>query len=188
MPWNESHKQASRQRILAAAADLFTRKGFHQVGIDEVMELAGMTRGAFYAHFSSKIELYEEAIIAAAMGASAHFGREGANLEQLVDAYLSREHLNSPDVRCPMACLVSDVAHDDARVKHIYTRLFNGFSKQLCAESEASAKAPADVHLLRAILLIGGMAVARSLTDSELADRVLGVARQAAKNLNSTAR
>lgn len=53
MAWKESHKLESRQRILAAAAELFTRKGFNQVGIDEVMLAAGMTRGAFYAHFNS---------------------------------------------------------------------------------------------------------------------------------------
>jgi TetR/AcrR family transcriptional repressor of nem operon len=65
MAWKESHKQESRERIVNAAAELFTRKGFNQVGIDEVMMQAGMTRGAFYAHFNSKIDLYEEAIITA---------------------------------------------------------------------------------------------------------------------------
>lgn len=40
MAWKESHKQHSRQRILSAAAELFTRKRFDQVGIDDVMQAA----------------------------------------------------------------------------------------------------------------------------------------------------
>lgn len=66
MGWSASQKQQSRERILQSAAELFTREGFENVGINDVMQHAGMTRGAFYNHFSSKSELYAEAILAAA--------------------------------------------------------------------------------------------------------------------------
>jgi TetR/AcrR family transcriptional repressor of nem operon len=116
MAWKESHKAESRQRILVAAADLFTRKGFNQVGIDEVMLAAGLTRGAFYAHFNSKIDLYEEAILSAGIAATQHFNNGATDIHQIIENYLSEEHLHSTHIRCPMACLVNDVAHDDERV------------------------------------------------------------------------
>lgn len=199
MAWNESHKEQSRQRILQAAAELFTRKGFNQVGIDEVMQAAGMTRGAFYAHFNSKHELYEQAIIDAGLKAAAHFNQGGQSLEQVIDNYLSETHLLSQDIRCPMACLVSDVAHDDQRVKHTYTKMLKGFTAQLnradkthCPEktdspekTNSAGNTNADHYdqaLLQAVLMIGGMAIARSITDEPLSKRILALCNSAAKN------
>lgn len=179
MAWKESHKQESRQRILVAAAELFTRKGFNQVGIDDVMQAAGMTRGAFYAHFTSKHELYEEAILTAGNNAVEHFNKDVLTIEALIDNYLSEQHLLSNDIRCPMACLVSDVAHHDVRVKNTYTKMLKGFSTHL--KKLANGKNSDEKALLQTVLLIGGMAVARSVTDKKLSDKILLVCSKAAK-------
>lgn len=176
MAWKESHKIESRQRILNAAGDLFTRKGFNQVGIDEVMIAAGLTRGAFYAHFTSKIELYEEAILAAGRNAAEHFNQNSTDLNSLVENYLSDTHLHADTIRCPIACLVSDVAHDDERVREVYTRLFKGFTQQL-----QQLGSDQDDALMQAVLMVGGMALARSLTDKKLARKVLHICAQAAQ-------
>jgi TetR/AcrR family transcriptional repressor of nem operon len=183
MAWKESHKLESRQRILDAAAELFTRKGFNQVGIDDVMQAAGMTRGAFYAHFDSKIQLYEEAIYCAGTAAAQHFSEGVNSLDSIIDNYLSEEHLASSDIRCPMSCLVSDVAHDDARVKGIYTNLLKGFTKHL--GQLAQGKHNEETQLLQSIILIGGMAVARSVTDEKLSKKILMVCAKAAKNIHA---
>lgn len=183
MAWKESHKQESRQRILLAAAALFTRKGFNNVGIDEVMETAGMTRGAFYAHFSSKIELYEEAIMAAGIAAAQRFSNHASDHIEIIENYLSEEHLNSNEICCPMASLVSDVAHDDERVKDIYTRLYKGFTKHL-ANIDVANKDENKI-LLQSVLMIGGLALARSLTDKVLAKKILHLSSEAAQELHS---
>ena len=178
MAWKESHKQESRQRILDAAGELFTRKGFNQVGIDEVMQAAGLTRGAFYAHFSSKIELYEAAIYSAGITAARHFCETAESLDKLIDNYLSVTHLQSSDIRCPMSCLVSDVAHDDERIKRIYTNMLKGLAKHL---GQATPKHNEDTRLLQTVLLVGGMAIARSVTDKQLAEKILTLCNNAAK-------
>lgn len=180
MAWKESHKLESRQRILAAAGELFTRKGFNQVGIDEVMEAAGMTRGAFYAHFNSKIELYEEAIVCAGIAAAEHFCDSTDSLDKVIDSYLSTTHLGSTDIRCPMSCLVSDVAHDDERIKKVYTKMLKGLSNYL--GKLAPPEQGEDTQLLQTILLVGGMAIARSLADEKLAKKILAISSNAAKN------
>jgi AcrR family transcriptional regulator len=52
-------KQAHTKRcLMAAAAQVFTRKGMEQGSIDEVAETAGFTKGAFYANFKNKEELF----------------------------------------------------------------------------------------------------------------------------------
>lgn len=45
------------QAILAAAVDLFYRKGFHAVSMDELGEQAGMSGPNLYRHFRSKQEI-----------------------------------------------------------------------------------------------------------------------------------
>lgn len=49
--------EATRQRLLDAAYELFYRKGFTRVGVDEIAELAGITKRSLYYHFKSKDEL-----------------------------------------------------------------------------------------------------------------------------------
>ncbi|HEY4133432.1 MAG TPA: TetR/AcrR family transcriptional regulator [Gemmatimonadaceae bacterium] len=49
-----------RQRILAAADDLFRRQGIRGVGVDAIAEAAGTNKMTLYRHFTSKDELVAE--------------------------------------------------------------------------------------------------------------------------------
>jgi AcrR family transcriptional regulator len=49
--------QAARQRILDTAYELFSHRGVHDVGIDELVERAGVAKATLYRHFPSKDEL-----------------------------------------------------------------------------------------------------------------------------------
>src|ERR671933_449322 len=52
-------KQArTRTCLMEAAAKVFSRRGLQQASIDEVAETAGFTKGAFYANFRNKEELF----------------------------------------------------------------------------------------------------------------------------------
>jgi AcrR family transcriptional regulator len=52
-------KQAhTRECLMHSAARVFARRGLQQASIDEVAEEAGFTKGAFYANFRSKEELF----------------------------------------------------------------------------------------------------------------------------------
>jgi len=47
----------ARERILSAAYDLYSTRGIRDVGVDEVIEQAGVAKATLYRHFSSKDEL-----------------------------------------------------------------------------------------------------------------------------------
>jgi AcrR family transcriptional regulator len=49
--------QAPRERILDAAYQLFSHRGVHDVGIDELIERAGVAKATLYRHFRSKDDL-----------------------------------------------------------------------------------------------------------------------------------
>ena len=50
-------RQSARERLLAAANELFYAEGVHAVGIDRVIERAGVAKASLYATFGSKDEL-----------------------------------------------------------------------------------------------------------------------------------
>ncbi|MGC4106221.1 MAG: TetR/AcrR family transcriptional regulator [Thermomicrobiales bacterium] len=50
-------QEQTRQRLLAAAADLFTTRGVNGASVEQIAEHAGYSRGAFYSNFADKQEL-----------------------------------------------------------------------------------------------------------------------------------
>src|SRR3954466_9527006 len=51
-------QQRTRESLLKAASKLFCRRGLEGTSIDQIAETAGYTKGAFYANFKSKEELF----------------------------------------------------------------------------------------------------------------------------------
>src|SRR4051812_50138339 len=49
--------RTGRERLVAAAVDLFYRNGFGAVGVDRVIAAAGVTKTTFYKHFEGKDDL-----------------------------------------------------------------------------------------------------------------------------------
>src|SRR3954466_15694664 len=57
MPRKNSERGSARERLLAAANELFYEEGVHTVGIDRVIERAGVAKATLYSVFGSKDEL-----------------------------------------------------------------------------------------------------------------------------------
>ena len=62
MPHKPGQKEESRARILASAGRGFREHGFGGLGVDGIAKGAGVTSGAFYAHFPSKAAAFREAV------------------------------------------------------------------------------------------------------------------------------
>jgi AcrR family transcriptional regulator len=54
----EESKEVTRLRLIEAAERLFIRRGFDDASVDEISELAGYSRGAFYSNFDNKEQLF----------------------------------------------------------------------------------------------------------------------------------
>lgn len=175
MAWPSDRKQQTRARIVGSAAQLFTQRGYDKVGIDDVMHHAGLTRGAFYAHFKSKSELYAESIGTAAQLAyqqlTAQLPRTPSR-RQLVEAYLSPEHRRGETGHCPLAFLATDISQREPEVRAAYTQVFKGFIEAVGEGERARQQA-----IETAVLMIGAMAIGRALNDQPLVDELFSVCR-----------
>ena len=54
----KARTEATRRRLLAAAAEIFARHGFEASRLEDIASHAGYTRGAFYANFQSKEDIF----------------------------------------------------------------------------------------------------------------------------------
>lgn len=180
MPYPSTHKPKTRTKILHSAAKLFAWHGFDQISIDAVMADAGLTRGAFYSHFQDKSELYAEAIAYAALtSAIAKLDEElpaGQQVQTLLQAYLSPEHVRQESSPCPLAFLATDVSQRDPQVRHTYTRVYRSLVNRLAKIGENRADR---AHRLAATaMMIGGVAIARALDDESTSNELLAACRK----------
>lgn len=175
MAWNKEHKENSKNKILESAALLFTQQGFDKVSIDNVMNNAQLTRGAFYSHFSSKSDLYAQAIKKGAQKAQLRRSDESKyDMALYAKYYLSTEHRDDTlQQGCPLAFLVSDITQQDAQVKNAYTETLKRFISQSEKSSDNRAQA-----IQRTVLMIGGLAISRALNDKVLSDELLIACQQ----------
>ena len=54
----EESKELTRLRLIEAAESLFIRRGFDDASVDEISEMAGYSRGAFYSNFDNKEQVF----------------------------------------------------------------------------------------------------------------------------------
>lgn len=52
--------EQTKQRIFETALELFRKKGFDQVSVDEIVKKSNSSKGAFYGHFDSKYGIFLE--------------------------------------------------------------------------------------------------------------------------------
>jgi TetR/AcrR family transcriptional regulator, transcriptional repressor for nem operon len=174
----KEHKQETRQRMIEAAGRRLKRDGIDGSGVATLMADAGLTNGAFYAHFASKDELVAIAVagqlhtLHANIVAQAEPGPAG--LEQIVRWYLSAHHRDNPADGCPNAALLDEIGRCADATRQAYTDgvlvVIDGLAARMAPEDPPSARVKA-LSLLG--LMAGTLQLTRALTDRQLSDDLL---------------
>src|ERR1700710_956136 len=123
MRYDKGHKDATRQRIVEVASRQFREQGVAAVGLAGIMTDAGLTNGAFYAHFDSKEDLVREVLAnpgkRSEMWQAAAESAEG--LPSAIRASLSERHRDNPGRGCPTSALVAEVARHPKATRDAFT-------------------------------------------------------------------
>jgi TetR/AcrR family transcriptional regulator, transcriptional repressor for nem operon len=175
--YDERHKQATRRRIVDAAGRRLKHDGIDGSGVAALMADAGLTNGAFYAHFASKDDL-----VATAIGEQLREQRERyrtevtdrAGIERLVREYLSPGHRDNPADGCPSAALLDEIGRCSDATRRSYTdgmlRIADHIASLIAPRNRRSARVQA---LALFASMIGTLQLSRALADQQLADAVL---------------
>lgn len=177
MTISATRKAAVRAEIVEHAARLFRLRGHAGTNIDDIMLAAGLTRGAFYAHFTSKDALFAEIV---RMGHGLLPKLRAGKSAAVLDAYLDRENLGATGQGCALAALAGDVARAPLAARLAYANVLHGVIAELARERKRVLDADATAV---AILAVGAVTLARASGDTRLSDWLLRCARRAAKAL-----
>jgi TetR/AcrR family transcriptional repressor of nem operon len=172
MPQNPARTARTRSEILEHAGRLFRLRGYAGTNIDDVMLAAGLTRGAFYAHFKSKDELFTEAVIA---GTGLRNRLRGALPAAVLKAYLDKAELVASAPACVLAALPSDIARAPLPARLAYANLLYATIAELAGPKKRKLDSNATVA---AILAVGAVALARASGDTRLGDWLLRCAER----------
>jgi AcrR family transcriptional regulator len=185
MPYPKGHRAAARERIVDSARRLFNRHGFDNVSVGQIMAGAGLTHGAFYGYFRSKSALYAEVLDCFFTNPDWRHRWKGVRFDpdaslgpQIVEAYLSRGHFEDVENSCPLVALPSDVARNGTAPRRAFETVFAAMVELLRRSAktrQARGAAPAI-----AALCVGGMVVARAMTDTARADALRDTCRDVA--------
>jgi TetR/AcrR family transcriptional repressor of nem operon len=171
MRYRAEETAAKHERIVKEASRLFRERGFENVSVADVMQAAGLTHGAFYAHFDSKEELQAAAIAYGQKVSLERMQRSNKNSkESYADRYLSRRHRDNPGDGCTMAALAQEVARSTPELKSAFEQ---GFEDILSAKGGDRNEA-----IFRVAAMMGGVVLARAVQDTRLSDEILKSVRQ----------
>lgn len=185
MRYDANHKAESRGRILKAAANQIRARGPHKVAVGEVMSAAGLTHGAFYAHFDSKDGLVAEAITQMFADASERAqGFKGLSalerddirmaLRTYLEGYLSPSHRDRPDRGCPLPTLAADIARaDDLARQNFVAGMDQMTSRVEGALKNLGRTAPEADARATVAQMVGAVSLARAVGAGEQSDAIL---------------
>jgi len=179
-------KEQTRARILDAASQSFRSSGYAGTGVDGIAKAAGVTSGAFYAHFGSKDGAFDAAlatgmdeVIESIPNFQTEFGEDW--VVAFADYYLGEAHRNDLACGCAMTTLSPEVARADPEVHMAYeakmNRIVGLIADGLGGDSDEVRRARAWAMLST---LIGGLTLSRAVANPDIANGIAAAARTAA--------
>lgn len=176
-------KEASHERIVQAAARAIRRSGYDGTGVADIMKEAGLTHGAFYAHFDSREAMLVEAADRAGAESNAYATHVIASvppeqaLQALMHTYLSKKHLAAIETGCPISALGSEMPRQSLEVRRAATRHIKEMIDLVARQSPDWGQPEAHERALVAVAtMVGTLILARAVDDPALSDALCSAA------------
>lgn len=177
-------KAETHERIVSVASRAIRRSGYAGTGVADIMKEAGLTHGAFYAHFASREAMLAEAAqhacaeSAALVAAAAAGSPPGESLAAMLAAYLSTAHLEQIEAGCPLAALAGETSRQAPDVRRVTTRhvkaMIDLVARELPDWGQPGAHERALVTLAT---MVGSLVLARAVDEPALSGALFDAAR-----------
>jgi TetR/AcrR family transcriptional repressor of nem operon len=181
------HKAEVRRRIVETAGRRLKTDGIDGSGVSTLMGDAGLTNGAFYAHFKSKSDLVATVVADQLAEQAARIEALLASSDSVTDyvrAYLTPEHRDDAAGGCPSAALLDEIGRCNAAVRRAYDEGARRILDAIAAQFAAAYGVGLDLAWDRAVgvytVLVSTLQLARAVSDPALSDRVLAAGVESA--------
>ena len=166
-------RRSPRDRIVAAARDLFRRHGIRGTGVDAIADAAGSNKMTLYRHFNSKDELIVECLRHAGMEMD-HFWREledaypGDGMERL-RAWVRRisEHLGDDNCHCELMNAAVQLTDEDHPGRSVIRMFKDAQRDRVVGLCRRAGIADAELLCDTLLLLIEGARAAQQSSGAE---------------------
>jgi TetR/AcrR family transcriptional repressor of nem operon len=180
MKVSRAQAEENRERILDNAAQLFRERGFDGIGLNDLMQAAGLTRGGFYGHFESKDDLAAQATRRALQANREQWKKQtDRSLAAWVKAYLSDAHRDHIGAGCGLVALAGDAARGAPAVQEVFAEgvenLVSALQAQMPAADAAERREQALVMLST---LVGALLLSRAVGETGLSRELRDAARK----------
>jgi TetR/AcrR family transcriptional repressor of nem operon len=184
MARSKTNEGDARARLVEAAGRGFRSGGFGGTGVDALAKGAGLTSGAFYAHFDSKAEAFRLVVsdgLATLRNGIAAFQQNHGRLwrDPFVDFYLGERMQLGLDEACGLPSFSTDVARADDATRAVYEAELKSLV-EVVAAGFRGAHADQRAWAFLAVLS-GAAAMARAVKDERIRRDILKAAGVAAK-------
>ncbi len=143
------------------------------------MLAVGLTRGAFYAHFKSKEDLFTQ-VVGSGQGLLWKLRAADAEILAVLDAYLAKEDMAANAQDCALAALAGDIARAPLPAQLAYANVLYAVIGEMARGRRRKLDPDATAA---AILAVGAVSLAQASGDRRLSDWLLRCARLAARAL-----
>lgn len=171
--------------MLEAAGRGFRSRGYDGIGVDGLARGAGVTSGAFYAHFGSKAAAFDATLLAGldeVISAVPNYqSKHGEGWKAAFsNYYLGKAHRDNLSGGCAMAAFSSEVVRASAETRSLYEKKMQTIAG-LVAEGMEGGSKPERLANAWSYLssLIGGVTLARAVSSPALSDKILNAVKQA---------
>ncbi|GLX80498.1 TetR family transcriptional regulator [Thalassotalea insulae] len=182
-----SKKELTHQRILASIHKTFRQHGYDGAGVNGLANEAGVTSGAFYAHFGSKSGAFRETVTEGVRQFSAaisHFQSIHGDkwLEQFTQFYLGEKRRSELSESCALQSLTPEVIRSDDETRTVFQRELLK-AAEIFSNGNESIEGNVDPNTWATLsMIIGGVTLARAVKDPALADEITNAVQQSVKS------
>ena len=184
--YNKEQKEQTRERIIAAARRTFRRGGYSGIGVDGLAKEAGVTSGAFYGHFESKEDAFNETVKSGLQELNEGIEKFQAEygdkwISAFIDFYLGQKLTCDLSEACSLPTLTPEVVRSNQSIRETYqvqiSKVIETIAKGFPQMDPISRNQKAWAFIC---LLSGGVSTIRAIADEAISNVAINAIRAAA--------